>query len=184
MPARDVIAPTETLSLGVFGRAHGVRGEIVFHPHNGRGTRLESLAFPFTGIVGPDPRGPAQVARSIAVLGARRFDEGALVRLDGIVDRDAAAAFTNRELFIPRAVLPQLSPGEFYVADLVGCQVVDQAGRDRGRVVGAYWNGQHDVLSIRPEGAGDQDELLLPAVPDFLREVDLAARKLVIDDHE
>ena len=44
----------------------------------------------------------------------------------------------------------------------------------------AFWNGAQDVLEIR-DAAGN--ELLIPAVPDFLREVDLSARRLVIDDH-
>jgi 16S rRNA processing protein RimM len=174
-------APADSLPLGVFGRAHGVRGEIVFHPHNPHGTRLEALKFPFAAIAGSDPRGRALPPLPIRLLSARRFEEGALVRLDGISDRDAVAALTNRELLIPRAVLPVLGPGEFYVADLVGCQVVDQAGRSRGQVVGVYWNGQQDVLTIRD---GEADELLLPAVPEFLREVDLPARRVVIDDHE
>jgi 16S rRNA processing protein RimM len=175
----EVAAGAQSLSLGVFGRPHGVRGEIVFHPHNPHGTRLESLAFPFAATLGPPP-GATGASRTVRILGARRFDEGALVRLEGIADRDVAAALTNCELFVPRAVLPALQAGELYVADLVGCQVIDQTGRDRGRVVGAYWNGQHDVLTVR---AGD-DELLVPAVPDFLREVDLAQRRVVIDDHE
>jgi 16S rRNA processing protein RimM len=187
----DVAVPADTLPLGVFGRAHGVRGELVFHPHNPHGLRLEALAFPVTALVGRDVRarpGDAPIAaRPVRLLGARRFDEGALVRIDGIADRDVAATLTNRELLIPRAVLPALAPGEFYVADLVGCAVIDQTGRARGRVTGVYWNGQQDVLTVRPDDAQPDDEaaeLLVPAVPDFLREVDLAARRLVIDDHE
>jgi 16S rRNA processing protein RimM len=180
-------ARAETLSLGVFGRAHGVRGELVFHPHNPQGARLEALKFPFAAMAGPDTRGGPGAPRPIRLLGARRFEEGALVRLEGIVDRDAAAALTNRELLVPRAVLPPLGPGEFYVVDLLGCRVIDQTGRARGTVVGAYWNGQHDVLTIRApkddRAQGDPAELLLPAVPDFLREVDLQARQVVVDDH-
>ena len=174
----------EELALGVLGRPHGVRGELVFHPHNPHGVRLEQLGFPFAAALGGDPRAgsAASVARTaIRVISARAFQDGSLVRLDGVIDRDAAAGFTNRELLVPRAVLPPLAPGEFYVADLIGCAVVDVGGRDRGVVVGAYWNGHQDIITVQ---ASDGVELLLPAVPDFLREVDLTARRLVVDDHE
>jgi ribosomal 30S subunit maturation factor RimM len=44
-----------------------------------------------------------------------------------------------------------------------------------------FWNGAQDVLSVADEAGA---ELLVPAVSDFLREVDLAARRLVVDTHE
>ena len=174
----------QPLPVGVLGRPHGVRGELVYHPHNPHGVRLEALKFPFAAFLGGDPRGGpnAHAATTpVRLAGARSFQDGALVRLEGIVDRDAAAAFTNRELLVPRGVLPPLAPGEFYVADLVGCAVFDLTGGPRGTVVGAYWNGHQDVVAVQgPDGA----ELLFPAVPEFLHEVDLGARRLVIDDHE
>ena len=177
-----------TLSLGVLGRPHGVRGELVFRPHNPQGVRLEALRTPFDAAIGavanPRSDGPPDSTAGftpVRILGARRFGEESLVRLDGVTDRDVAAGFTNRELRVPRAVLPALAPGEFYVSDLIGATVVDQAARARGRVVGVYWNGCQDVLVI-----ADQDgaELLVPALPDFLREVDLDGQRVVIDDHE
>ena len=48
-------------------------------------------------------------------------------------------------------------------------------------MVSVYWNGHQDILEIKGEGDA---ELLIPALPDFLRQVDLEARRLVIDDHE
>jgi 16S rRNA processing protein RimM len=75
--------------------------------------------------------------------------------------------------------LPPLAPGEFYVADLIGCQVRDVGGRDRGVVKQAFWNGSQDVLEIR-DAAGN--ELLVPAAGEFLRSVDLSARLVVIED--
>lgn len=178
--------PADTLSLGVFGRPHGVRGELTFRPHNPQGVRLESLPAPFDAAVGAvgNPRSGgagAPALTPVRILGARRSGDDSLVRLEGVIDRDVAATFTNRELFVPRAVLPALAPGEFYVSDLIGAAVVDQAARPRGRVVGVYWNGHQDVLVIAGE---DGAELLLPALPDFLVEVDLGAHRVVIDDHE
>jgi 16S rRNA processing protein RimM len=174
----------DAIGLGVLGRPHGIKGEIVFHPHNPAGARLEALRFPFIAQLGNDPRTgrpPRAHPASVEVLGARAFGDGSLVRLAGIDDRDAAAGFTNLELQVPRAVLPPLGPGEYYVVDLVGCVVSDETGRPRGVVQNVYWNGQHDTLEIRDDAGG---ELLIPAVPAFLKRVDLVARQLVIDDHE
>jgi len=161
-----------------------VRGEIVFHPHNPSGARLEDLRFPFEAKLGDDPRAgapPRKRPDSVRLVGARAFGGASLVRLDGVDDRDVAAGFTNLELMVPRVVLPPLGQGEYYVVDLVGCAAFDEDGRPRGTVVSVYWNGHQDILEIKDEGGA---ELLIPAVPDFLRQVDLEARRLVIDDHE
>lgn len=174
--------PLGPLPLGQLGRPHGVRGEIVFRPHNAAGRRLDGLRFPFQAILRPDRRHPGGPVPSQAeIASARPFGEGALLRLTGVSDRDQAARYTNLELCVQRELLPPLASGEIYVADLIGCLVLDQHGRARGRVTSGYWNGQHDVLEIRDEAGA---ELLIPAIPDFLREVDLPGARVVIDDHE
>jgi 16S rRNA processing protein RimM len=165
------------LALGTLGRPHGVRGELVFRPHNPDGVRLEDLDLPLA----VELRSPSGSVQATQVVGARPFGgEGSLVRLAGLGDRDLAARFTNSEVYVPRAALPPLEHGEFYVSDLIGCRVEDVAGQDRGVVRQAYWNGSHDILEIR-DAAGN--ELLIPAVGDFLHAVDVQARRVVIDDH-
>ena len=84
----------------------------------------------------------------------------------GIDDRDAGGARSPTARCTCRArSLPPLEPGEFYVADLIGCAV---RGRRRARTVGvvrqAFWNGSQDVLEIRDQAG---NELLIPAVARF-----------------
>jgi 16S rRNA processing protein RimM len=168
-----------SLPLGVLGRAHGVRGEMTFRPYNPGGTDLGELRLPLT--VELRDRSPSAGSSPATLVSARPFKDGALVRFEGIDSPERASSFTNRELCVPRAALPPLDDGEFYVADLVGCAVVDLSGRPRGTVAGCFWNGSQDILQIR-DAAGE--ELLLPAVEQFLREVDLAARRIVVDAAE
>jgi 16S rRNA processing protein RimM len=164
------------LALGVLGRPHGVRGELVFHAFNPEGVQLPELELPLTVRL---RRGSESRAATLAA--ARPFKNGALVWVEGVADRDAAAALTGHELCVARASLPPLAPDECYTDDLLGCAVFDLEGRSRGRVAGVYWNGSHDVLTVVDEGGG---ELLVPAVPEFLTSVDLEQRRIVVDPHE
>ncbi|HEY0708948.1 MAG TPA: ribosome maturation factor RimM [Polyangia bacterium] len=189
MPATPADNPRDSLALGVLGRPHGVRGELVFHPHNPGGIRLEDLRYPVSATIGSHVRGAdskAAVAfQTVKLLGARPFGDKSLVRIEGLSSPEAAAALTNRELLLPRDSLPPLEPGEYYVADLIGCAAFDPSGVALGTVTSVFWNGRHDVLTITPADATPKsEERLIPAVPDFLVEVDLEARRLVIDDHE
>ena len=97
-----------------------------------------SCAFRFDAQLGRSARrrqprsGPIRFVWSAPARSARAAWSGST----GIADRDVAAAFTNRELLVPRAVLPPLGPGEYYVADLVGCAVHRRRpGTPRGVVV-------------------------------------------------
>jgi 16S rRNA processing protein RimM len=168
------VPSARTLALGIVGRPHGVRGELVFHPFNVDGTRLEQLPLPLDVELHPETGAP----RPMTLVAARPFKDRTLILFQGLDDRDAAAALTRSTMSVPRGVLPPLAEGEFYVADLVGMEVVDGEGRAQGRVQGAYWNGTQDVLRIE-DASGH--ELLVPVVPDFIREVDLPAGRLVIE---
>ena len=76
---------------------------------------------------------------------------------------------------MPRAALPPLAAGEYYVADVVGCRVETEDGVALGVVVQTFWNGGQDVMVVR-EGDGPAGEQLIPMVPDFVRQVDTVAR--------
>jgi 16S rRNA processing protein RimM len=175
------VAAEGLLPLGVLGRSHGIRGDLIFRPFNPRGVSLADLDLPLEVEVRPR----AGASRTMRLVFARPYKEGDLVRFEGIGSPEAAAQLTNAELDVPRAVLPPLGDGEFYIADLVGCAAMDVAGQPRGVVRGCFWNGTQDVLEIVDS---DGREVLVPAVGDFLREVDLSARRVVIeietDDHD
>ncbi len=167
---------TDPLRFGVLGRPHGVRGEIILRPYNAGGFALDEVEVPFSVDL---EKGGSIVSRSLVAVRAAANDF--LVRFEGIGDRDAAAALTNAVVLLPRDQLPELDPGEFYVEDLVGCEVFDQAGRRRGVVRGTFWNGAQDVLTIVD---ADGAEWMVPAVDDFLQEIDLEGRRIVVDAHE
>jgi 16S rRNA processing protein RimM len=167
---------SETLPLGKFGRPHGVRGELAVRLFNPDGPALEDVELPLeVEVVRGETRSPARLTA------VRPTAEGLLLYLDGVDTREAAAAFTNAELWVPRRYLPALQEGEVYVQDLIGCTVVDAEGRVRGTVRASFWNGAQDVLTVDEPGGG---ELLVPVVDEFILEVDLEARRLVVDTHE
>lgn len=115
------------------------------------------------------------------VTAVRRIVDGFLLRLEGVSTRKGAASLTGRKLWLPRAALPPLGGGEFYVEDLFGCLVEDSEGRSLGVVRGVFWNGAHDVMVIDD---GEQGERLLPAVPEFIVAIDRSTKRVVVDPHE
>ncbi len=153
--------------MGVFGRPHGVSGEISLRPYNPNGRSLSALRRIVVS------HGARREERQ--VVACRPVSGGYLMRIAGVGDREAAATLTLGEVRVARASLPPLGPGEFYVEDVIGCAVDDEAGRALGAATGTFWNGAHDVVTVA-DGAGH--ERLIPLVPDFVLTVDIPGRRI------
>ena len=167
-------APTtfdpETVVLGVVGRPHGVRGEVWLRPHNAQSRSFEGLR---TLLL---VRNGTSAKYEISSL--RVVPDGAIAKLAGVDDREGAAALTLAEVRAPRASLPPLAPGEYYVSDVVGCAVEREDGAPLGRVTSTFWNGAQDVMIV--EGDPERGEQLIPLVPDFIVTVDAPGRRIVV----
>jgi 16S rRNA processing protein RimM len=99
-----------------------------------------------------------------------------LVKLAGVDDRDAAEALRGQPLSVLRDELPPAGDDELYVADLIGCRVLDGQGRLLGEVKGSFDSGAYEVLEI----AGEHD-FLLPFCDGIVTAVDVAARTITCD---
>ena len=148
-------------------------GELSLRPYNPQGRSLATLRRIIVVRAGR--------REERDVTGCRPVEGGYLLRLAGVVTREAAAAFTLGEVRVLRTSLPPLEPGEYYVEDVPGCAVEDEAGRALGVAVGTFWNGAHDVLTVvEQEGQEGQEgkERLIPLVPEFVLTVDARGRKI------
>lgn len=73
---------------------------------------------------------------------------GAIARLSGVADRNAAEALRGTLLTVPRSSLPPLAEGEYYHADLIGLPAVSDTGEALGTVVAVENFGAGDLLEI------------------------------------
>jgi 16S rRNA processing protein RimM len=165
---------SDWLPFGTVGRPHGTRGEIHLRAYSG--APAEQLTLPC----------PVRIVRSegsteLVLAVARRVPDGYLVRFDGVADREAAAELSGHEVSVPRQALPPLGAQEFYVEEVVGCDVLTPDGRCLGRVAGTFWNGAQDVMTVV---ADDGAEQLLPVVAEYVLRLDRDRRQLIVDPHE
>jgi 16S rRNA processing protein RimM len=110
------------------------------------------------------------------VLEGRRHADGVVVRLEGVAEREAAAAFTGATIEIDRAQLPPTDPGAFYRVDLLGCRVVNEQDVELG-IVDHFVDAPAGVVMV----VRGEREHWLPAAAPHLREVDLEQRRIRVD---
>lgn len=102
------------------------------------------------------------------VVLSRRVGRGRLaIKLDRRAERGA-------ELAVPRAALPEPETDSYYVADLVGMEVVDDSGRPVGIVRDVLPGPANDALEL-------DTGLLLPLVEECVREIDLDDRRVFLN---
>jgi 16S rRNA processing protein RimM len=114
--------------------------------------------------------------RPVRVETARVAKKLPILKFAGVEDRDGAEALRGLTLSISALALEPLPEGEWYVRDLIGCDVRDEAGSRVGAINDVIRNGAQDLYEIvTPDGR----KFLLPAVSAFILSVDVDA-KLVI----
>jgi 16S rRNA processing protein RimM len=147
--------PAEELVLvGRVGKPHGLGGAFVV---DGASEDPERFA------VGAEVLVAGEQAR---VEESKRAGGRLVIRLDRRVERGSP-------LQVPRASLPPTEEDEYYVADLIGLEVVEEDGRRLGAVRDVANYAANDVLEL-------DSGLLLPLVEDCVRQVDLAAGRIVV----
>ena len=107
----------------------------------------------------------------------RRHHTGMIIQFAEMTDRDQADLLRNQMVYIAIKDAIPLEDGEYYLYQIEGIQVVSDEGETLGRVTGLIETGANDVYVITtPAGK----ELLLPAIPDVIKNVDVTAGVMTV----
>jgi 16S rRNA processing protein RimM len=124
--------------------------------------------------------------RSVQVRTARIHSGDVVATLADVKDRDAAEALKGATISIPRSEFPELPEDEYYWSDLIGMDVVNLQGEALGKVTDMMHNGAQSILRITPvpdqgDASEQAHERLVPFVDQFVRQVDMAGKKITLD---
>ncbi len=161
------------VQVGLVVRPHGLRGQVVIAPDTDFGDERFAVG--------------AQVWRQsgaslMALTVAHSHSQGDrwVVAFDGVTSVEAADGLRGVELRIPEQSRMPLGPDEYYLYDLVGCQVRTAAGDEVGQVRAVYTGAGGALLGVDRNGA----EVLVPLVKAMCPEIDVVGRRIVVDPPE
>lgn len=104
------------------------------------------------------------------VTSARVYKNMVILQFEGIKHVEDAMGLLRQVLYIDRESV-ELPEGSYFEQDLLGLAVVDaQDGHAYGKLTEVMQTGANDVYAITDEAG---KEVLIPAIPDVVREVDL-----------
>jgi len=155
------------LVVGFLRRPHGVSGEIIMDVHTDFPERLKSGSRLFVG----------RKHQPITLAGSRKYANGLLVRLKGFNTPEEAGQFRNQWVYVQTADEPPLPEGRYYRHQLIGLQVVDEDDNPLGKLEEVLVTSANDVYIVKAESGR---ELLLPAIPPVILDVDLDRRLMKV----
>ena len=99
-----------------------------------------------------------------------------LLDLDGVKSRDASDVLIGCSIFVPSYTFKELPEGEYYWHDIIGLEVITDKGLSLGRIEAIVPTGSNDVYACR----GGEREILLPAIDDVIKEIDVEKGTMVV----
>jgi 16S rRNA processing protein RimM len=165
-----VAAPDDLLRLGVVTGTHGLRGDLKVRPLADDPSALLAAHEVYLR----DRQGKLTVCRVVAVKAHKAI---VLLRLQGLENIDAVQPMVGCEVLMPRGELPALTDDEFYWFELEGLSVVDRRCGDLGVLEEMFSTAAHDIYVVR----GRYGEVLIPAVEEFIVEIDRDGRRMLVD---
>jgi 16S rRNA processing protein RimM len=160
----------DLLLIGRVARPHGIRGHVIVNPE----TDFPDDRFKVGQVllVGPADRTAEREIHEV------RFHQGRpILALAGVQTIDEAELLAGADLWVPQATLGPLPQGTYYRHDLVGCEVRDTADGLVGRVTAVEGTLDRSYLVI-------DGDVMLPLVDGICLQVDMAARRIVVDPPE
>jgi len=157
------------LVVGRIGRAHGVHGEATIEVR----TDLPDERFVLGARLETDPtsNGP------LTIESARDHNGILLLKFLEINDRTTIEKVRDTLLLADVDMSEEAAfEDEYHVQQLIGCDVVLQTGVKIGELTDVLNLPGQDLLAIK----GDRGEILIPFIAEFVPEVDIENRKIIV----
>ncbi|MCG5074541.1 ribosome maturation factor RimM [Paraburkholderia tagetis] len=173
--------PADAVEVGAVLDAYGLKGGLKIAPHAQGGKALIAAKrwWLLKGREHPERHSAVRVS-------AKVHGDSVVGQLGGVADRDAALQLRGARIYVSRADFPATEADEYYWVDLMGLDVANEAGVELGKVADLIDNGAQSVLRVEYPSTGKDGkpatgERLIPFVGVFVKTVDLAAKRIVVD---
>ena len=152
----------QLLQVGVISSTHGVRGEVKVFPTTDDMTRFKKLKEVILVT--------EKTEKVLKITSVKFFKQFAILKFDGIDTLNDVEVYKGASLFVDRKNAVKLEKDEYFIADMIGMQVVADDGEDLGILDDVLQTGANDVYVITKEG---EKELLIPAIKECILKVDM-----------
>ncbi len=155
--------------VGKFLQTHGIQGYLKAIPYSGLPDRFEYLRTLYTADDGE--------MRGWIIEDIRITDRESLIKLRGISTREEAKLLVKKEIWLPESEKIELPEGSYFIHDLLDLKVFEIDGNYLGVLKDVLSSNGSDIYVVRKDDGG---EILIPAVSEFVQEIDFEKKTIQV----
>lgn len=150
------------LQVGVITQTHGIRGEVKVFPTTDDANRFRKLKEVILET--------EKDRLTLTVEGVKFFKQYVILKFKEYDSINDMEKYKGARLLVPREKAVKLQKDEYFVADLIGLQVVTEDGEPFGRLKNVLETGANDVYVVE---TAEGKEVLLPAIKECVLQIDM-----------
>lgn len=160
----------EFLEIGQIVNTFGIKGMVKVNPFTDDIKRFDRLKKVYV-----ETRG---TKKQYEIEEVKYHKDMVLIKFKGIDKVEDAELLRNSYLKVARKDEPKLDEGTYYIADLIGLDVYSDDGVLLGKLDDIFNNGgKCDIYQVKKQ---DGKQILLPAISDVIKEINLEQEKIVV----
>lgn len=159
----------DLLRVGVIANTHGVHGEVKVYPTTDDVTRFKKLKEVILDT--------GKEQRTLEIASVKFFKNMAILKFKGIDNINDIEKYKGKDLLVTREHAVPLKKDEYFICDLIGCQVVTEDGAEVGELTEVLQTAANDVFVV--EGT-EKKEILIPYINDCVKEVSIEEKKVTV----
>ena len=172
--------PADAIEVGRIADAWGIKGWFKVLPYSADPEALFSSKRWFLLPAEKGAKTFSGVAQ-LAITESKVHSNTVVACAREVDDRTAAEALRGARVFVSRSTFPSVEKDEYYWVDLIGLVVVNREGLTLGTVRELLSTGAQTVLVMDYEMDGKTLERMIPFVAVYIDDVDLPARRILVD---
>ena len=159
----------EYLEVGQIVNTFGIKGMVKVNPFTDEMERFEELKKVL--IINKKEQ------KEVEIEEVKYHKNQVILKIKGIDNIEQAEQYKGSYLKIYRNDAKKLPKDTYFIADLIGLPVYTDEGKLLGKVEDIYQTGSNDIYEVK---TSEQKKILIPAIQDVLKEIDLENEKIVV----
>lgn len=155
--------------IGVITSTHGLKGEVKVFPTTDDVNRFKTLKKCFIST----KSGYIEVKKKTCKF----FKNMVILSFEEFNDINEIEKYKGCDLYVTREDAVALDEDEYYIADVLGSKVVDEAGKDVGVLFDVMQTGANDVFVVKTP---DDREILMPVIADCVLDMDFEKKIITV----
>lgn len=160
----------EYFEVGQIVNTNGLKGLLKINPFTDDITRFERLKTIFIEH--------KKELLEFEIESVRYQKKQVLLKLKGIDTIEEAEKYREDYLKINRNKEEKLPEDTYYIVDLIGLDIYTENGELLGKLDDVFSTGSNDVYVVKN---GEGKQILLPAISDVIKNIDLEQKKIVVN---